>query len=100
MDRIDVRFANGQRGREILKDISEKGLFPKRTAPTRLLLPVALALSPRILAATPIKGVTSSFDHVVLPSGREEATDRAEVDPAVAILVDVLLSGNAALRGL
>lgn len=59
-----------------------------------------LVLSLRILAAMPVKGAPSSFDHVVLPSGREEATDKAEVDPAVAMLVDVRLSGNATLRGL
>lgn len=73
--------------------------MPKRTAPTRLLLAVVLVLSLRILAAIP-KGGPSSLDHVALPSGREEVTDKAEVDPVVAMLVDVRLSGNATLRGL
>lgn len=72
----------------------------KRTTPTRLLLPVVLVLSLRILEATPVNGAPSSFDHTALPSGREEVTDKTEVDPAVAKLVDVRLSGNAALRGL
>ena len=75
--------------------------MPKRIEPTRLLLAVVLVLSLRILAAIPVNGAPSSFDHVALPSGREEVTDKAEVDPAVAMLLDVRLSGSAAtLRGL
>lgn len=77
-----------------------RGARPKTIMLTRLLLAVVLVLSLRILAAALFRGAPSSFDQVVLPSGREEVIDKAEVDPAVAMLLDARLSGSAALRGL
>lgn len=44
--------------------------------------------------SNPVNGAPPSFERVELPSGRDEATDEADVDPAVAMLLDVRLTGR------